>query len=198
MKMSRFEKFFVNNPLSALGQKRAARLMLQLGDAVKGGRALEIGCGRGLGVELILGLFGAGSVDAFEVDPDQLRLAKKRLLPGYQNTVNLFEASATDIPSPDSAYDAVFDFNVLHHIPDNDRAIKEISRVLKPGGRFFFQEYLVSYAMRLFVRLLVHHAHEGQFTWEELSGKLVRAGLSVSEKSCLVRSYRVIGVARKS
>jgi len=198
MKMSRFEKLFVNNPISAFGQKRTARLMLQLGSSVKGGKVLEIGCGWGKGVELILDLFGAASVDAFEVDPNQLLLAKKRLLPGHKDNVRLFEASATDIPSPDSAYDAVFDFNVLHHIPDNDKAIKEIARVLKPGGRFFFQEFLVSYATRLIVRLFVHHPQEGQFTWKELSEKLAKAGMAVSEKSCHVRSYLVTGVALKS
>jgi len=195
--MSRFEKIFVNNPISAWGQKRTARLMLQLGGEIKEGKVLEIGCGWGRGVELILSLFNAASVDAFEFDPDQLMLAKKRLLPKYKDNVRLFEASATDIPSPDSVYDAVFDFNVLHHIPDNDKAIKEIARVLKTGGRFFFQEYMVAYACGLLTRLFVHHPHEGQFNWQGLSERLAKVGLNVTEKSCNVGTYLATGVAFK-
>lgn len=197
MKMSRFEKLFVNNPLHALRQRRSARLLLSLGGDVAGGHALEVGCGRGVGVKYILNLFGASSVDALEVDPDQLRLARRRLLPRYEGKVILYEASATDIPSPDSRYDAVFEFNVLHHIHDNRRAIREIARVLKPGGRFFFQELLSPFTRGFFMRLFVHHPHEGQFTWDELRSRLNDAGLAVTETSFVVRPSRVIGVARK-
>ena len=65
----------MNNPLRALIQRRfeAARL-LRMGGPMEGGSALEIGCGRGVGVQLILDLFGADAVDAFDLDPRMVAL----------------------------------------------------------------------------------------------------------------------------
>lgn len=198
MKMNWFEKLGVNSPIHTIELRKAARLLLKLGGTVSDGRVLEIGCGRGLGVELIFDLFSPSYVEAFEFDPDQIRLAKKRLLPRFKDRVNLFEASATEIPSPDSNFDAVFDFGVLHHIPNNQVAISEIARVLKPGGRFFFQELFSHFTMGALMRFLAHHPPEAQFTWEELSMKLSDSGLVVSGKSCITSISRVVGVGWKN
>jgi len=50
-----------------------------MGGPATGGRALEIGCGRGVGVEIILDQFAAASVDAFDLDPRMIERARKRL-----------------------------------------------------------------------------------------------------------------------
>jgi len=47
---------------------------------------------------------------------------------------------ATRIDAPDESFDAVFDFGAIHQIPDWPTALAEVSRVLKPGGLFFFEE----------------------------------------------------------
>jgi len=198
MKLNWFEKLVMNSPMRLMNQRKEARQMLELGGDVRGGRVLEIGCGRGVGVEIIFDMFGPSYVEAFDFDPYQVRLAKQRLLSRYQDKVKLYDASATEIPSPDSSYDAVFDFGALHHIPNNIVAISEIARVLKPEGRFFFMELFSSLTMRPITRFLTQHPPEAQFTWDELSMKLAKSGLVVSENSCAVSSTRVIGVARKS
>lgn len=197
MKMTRFEKLFVNSPFHRRGLRKRARALLQLGGDVRGGRVLEVGCGAGFGVEILFDLFGPAYVEAFDVDPDQVRLAQKRLQAAFGDKVRLYEAGAEKIPCPDGSFDAVFELNVLHHIHDNQSAVKEIARVLKPGGRFFFQEILSPLTKGFLMRLFVHHPHEGQFTWEELKSKLATAGLNVGESSSVADRYRVIGVARK-
>lgn len=198
MKLNWFEKLFINSPIRPMKQRKEAFLMLQLGGDVRGGKVLEIGCGRGVGIEIILDLFSPSTVEALDFDPDHIRLAKQRLSSNYRDKVNLYVGDATKLPFPNNHFDAVFDFGALHHIPNNSVAISEIARVLKPDGRFFFMELFSSLTMRPAMRFLTQHPPEAQFTWEELWLKLANSGLVLSENSCAVSSTRVVGVARKN
>jgi ubiquinone/menaquinone biosynthesis C-methylase UbiE len=198
MRLNWLEKLIMNSPIRSTNQRKEARLMLQLGGNVRGGKALEIGCGRGVGVEIIFDIFGASYVEAFDFDPAQVRLAKERLSSRYRDRVNLYVGDATKIPFPDNHFEAVFDSGVLHHVPNNSTAISEIARVLKHGGRFFFMEVFSSLTMKPIMRLLTQHPPKAQFTWEELSMKLAKSGLVVSEDSFAASSTRVVGVAWKS
>ncbi|CAN5795975.1 MAG: hypothetical protein H0T77_03080 [Pyrinomonadaceae bacterium] len=77
MKLNRFEKALMNNPVRALVQRRhEAALMERFGGRVEGGRVLEIGCGRGVGTEIIFERFRAQEVQAFDLDPVHRRTRK--------------------------------------------------------------------------------------------------------------------------
>ncbi len=198
MKLNRVEKFIMNSPLRPLKQRREALVMRSLGGEVSGGRALEIGCGRGVGINIIFELFRPSYIEAFDIDPDQVLLAGRTISGRHGDRVKIYEGSALEIASPDGSFDAVFDFGVLHHIPGADRAIGEISRVLKPGGRFFFMEPLASLAANPVVVFLTGHQPELQFTWKELSKRLARAGLDTPGDSFQIGLTRVIGVSCKT
>jgi SAM-dependent methyltransferase len=80
--------------------------------------------------------------------------------------------SATELQFGDASFDVVFSFGVLHHIPDVDRAIPEIFRVLKPGGELLIMVYnrsSINYRVeirilrKLFLRLLVLPGMTGLF-----------------------------------
>ena len=143
MLLNRFEYRLMNNPLRAALQRYVeARRLLKMGGAMNGGVALEIGCGRGVGVELILDLFRADAVDGFDVDRRMVALAQIRLARRKQRT-RLWVGDATHIASATGSYDAVFDFGVIHHIRDWRSALAEVARVLKPGGRFYGEEILL-------------------------------------------------------
>ena len=112
--------------------------MLRLGGDIGGGSALEVGCGRGVGIEIILDLFNAATVSAIDIDPKLVALAKRRSARfGDRATVSV--GTATAVEAPDATFDAVFDFGVIHQIEQWRAAITECARVLKPGGRFFFE-----------------------------------------------------------
>ena len=100
-------------------------------------RVLEVGCGAGYGTELILRRFAAARVDAIDLDPAMVTRAKRRLA-GYGERVRLATGDMTDLrtalDAEDNSYDAVFDFAIVHHVPDWRAALAEIVRVLKPGG----------------------------------------------------------------
>ncbi|HBY59102.1 MAG TPA: SAM-dependent methyltransferase, partial [Solibacterales bacterium] len=80
MLLNRIEYWLMNNALRAAVQRRfEAPRLLRMGGPVRGGKALEVGCGRGVGTELILDLFEAGTVEAFDLDPRMVALARRRL-----------------------------------------------------------------------------------------------------------------------
>lgn len=198
MKLNWFEKRLMNSPIRRLMQRQEASLLRKLGGEVAGGHVLEIGCGRGVGIEIILDFFRPLTAEAFDLDPDQVRLAKRRLEIKYRDRVKVYDASATSIPAADESFDAVFDFGVLHHIPGNSRALSEIARVLKPQGRLFFVEPLASVTLSLPGRLLTDHPPEAQFTTMELLEKLAASGLRVAGHSHAIGATEVVGVAWKN
>ena len=101
------------------------------------GEALELGCGTGFFMlNLILGGVIAnghvtdlsqGMVDVALRNAGNLDIALEGRM-----------ADAESIPYPDDSFDLVVGHAVLHHIPDVELAMREVLRVLKPGGRFVF------------------------------------------------------------
>lgn len=180
MKLNRVEKALMNNPVRALVQRRyEAVLMERLGERIEGQRVLEIGCGRGVGTEIIFERFGAREVDAFDLDPDMIAQAQRRLSAYSSDRLRLFVGDAAAIDAEDASYDAVFDFGIVHHVPDWQQAIKEISRVLRPGGRFFFEEVTKQALDRWFYRMFLDHPTTNRFTAEEFVTELERQAISV-------------------
>ena len=135
--MNALGRFLLNNPARALAQRHwVLPRLVHLGGRLDGCEALEIGCGRGVGAELLLDRFGVASLDAIDVDPAMVRLAGRRL--GGRATVEL--ADATDLGCTGRSYDLIVDLGALHLEPGWRQAIGEIHRVLRPGGRFCFEE----------------------------------------------------------
>ena len=129
MKLNAAEKFLMNNPLfTALQRRREAPLLAQFGGRLAGGRALEIGCGRGIGTELIFRRFGAREVHAFDLDPDMVTQARKRLGGYPAGCLDPHVADATAIPKPAASFDAVFDLGVVHPVPDLETAFTMAGR----------------------------------------------------------------------
>ena len=122
--------------------------MERLGGRVEGGRVLEVGCGCGVGVEIILERFGAASVDAIDLDPKMVECARRRPAAEGLGRVQVSVGNVTCIEAGDATYDAVFDFGAIHLEPEWRKAIAEVRRVLKPGGKFFF-EWVTGSLLRL-------------------------------------------------
>lgn len=180
MKLNRIEKALMNNPVRALVQRlHEAALMERLGGRVEGARVLEIGCGRGVGTEIIFERFGAREVHAFDVDPDMIARARRRLSGYSADRLTLFVGDAAAIKADDASYDAVFDFGIIHHVPAWQRAVAEVARVLKPGGRFFFEEVTKRALDRWFYRTFLEHPKLNRFSVEEFIAELERQGIMV-------------------
>ncbi len=180
MKLNGLEKALMNNPVRAFVQRHyESRLLERLGGRLDGARVLEVGCGRGVGAELILGRWGAREVHAFDLDPDMVKLAHRRLSRFGSGRARVWVGDATAIDVGDRSFNAVVDFGILHHVPGWQTAVSEIARVLRPGGRFFFEEVSRRALDRRTYRTLFAHPAENRFSREEFVGELERLGLVV-------------------
>lgn len=183
MKLNALEKAAMNNPLRAFVQRHyEVPQLLRLGGRCPGAAALEVGCGRGVGVQLILDQFGARHVDAFDLDPEMIAIANRRLRPRHLNAIKLFVGDVTRIEAKDESYDVVFDFGIIHHVSDWRRAVAEINRVLRSGGRFYFEEVTRKALSRWSTRQLTRHPPEDRFSGDEFMALLAREGIRVANR----------------
>lgn len=105
------------------------------------GATLEIGAGTGLNLEH----YPEAVTRLVLVEPDRhMRRRLGRRLETLGRTAEIVEASVEDLPFPDASFDTVVVTYVLCSVPDQERALAEIARVLKPSGRFLFLEHVRS------------------------------------------------------
>lgn len=198
MRLNAVEKALMNNPIRALIQRRyEAVLLCRLGGRVDGERVLEIGCGRGVGTEIILERFGAEHVTAFDLDPDMVEQARHRLA-GFRDRVSLTVGDAERIDATEGSFESVFDFGIIHHIPNWRAAVAEVHRVLRPGGRFFFEEVTSHALARWSTRTFLEHPDHDRFGAFGFVHELESVGLHVGD-GATTRFFGdfVIGVAEK-
>lgn len=170
------------------------------GRLLPGTRAVEIGCGSGYGSQLILERFGAASVDAVDLDSAMIRRAAKRLA-RYGDRVRLAQGSATDLrtalDAEDDSYGAVFDFGIVHHIPEWRKGLAEVARVLTPGGRFYFEEVTSHALARPTYQRLFDHPTEDRFSADQFLDELAQNGLVVLGSLTRIQGDYLLGVAAK-
>ena len=182
MKMNTLEKMAMNNPVRLLIQRHFELPLLEkLGGRLDGMNVLEVGCGRGVGTELLLERLGAANVHAIDLDEGMLKHARKRLSKYDPTRLKLETGDVTAIDAPDQTYDAVVNFAAIHHVPNWQAAVAEISRVLAPGGRFFFQEVTAQWIFRWPYRVLFEHPMENRFSSEEFISEVENQGISVND-----------------
>lgn len=113
-------------------------------------KILDVGCGAGfLTNELALAKHLVSGVD---LSGESLAVARKY---DGTKTVEYQIADAYQLPFADASFDVVCALDFLEHVEDPARAIKEFSRVLKPGGQFFFHTFNRSLLSKLVIIKLV-------------------------------------------
>ena len=123
--------------LGALTETLEQRLMLDLLGDLAGARVLDIGCGDGA---LVRALAARGAM-AVGVDPDPAMLTAARQRDAEANIfANFLEARAESLPFPDASFDVAVAVTVLCFVPDAKAAVREMARVLRPGGRLVLGE----------------------------------------------------------
>ncbi len=97
-------------------------------------KVLEIGCGTGYFTKEIVKT--GASVTAIDISPELINIAKQEI---KETNASFMLDNAYELSFEDCSFDSVVGSSVLHHL-DIDKAIREMYRVLKPGGYIFFTE----------------------------------------------------------
>lgn len=143
-----WENDYLNSDLDPFYDRACARLVEKLG-APSGAKILDAGCGYAYHAMRYarLGLHVVG-VDFSEAAVRNARTNVKHA--GLDDRITVQQADILGLPFPDGSFTYVVSWGVLMHIPEVERALKELVRVLAPGGRIALME---NNASSLHVRL---------------------------------------------
>ena len=130
--------------LSPGGPEEVARLLKDF--PLAGKSVLDIGCGAG-GVDILLaGTHGAGHVTGIDVEDTVLAHARAKVeAHGLSDRIGLTKVVPGPLPFPPATFDVVFSKDSIVHIPDKYALMREVFRVLKPGGWFIASDWLIGH-----------------------------------------------------
>ena len=136
-------------------------------DVKAGDRVLDLGCGSGWATRLLARMVGGeGRVVGLDVSDEmvlQARAASKKF-----NNVVYVQGSAEQIPEEENSFDKVLSVESFYYYADQDRALRELFRVMAPKGRLFIlinlyrdNEYSLQWVGKL--RVPVHVRSEAEY-----------------------------------
>ena len=150
---------------------------LELLDAKPGEKVLDAGCGLGY---FLLTLSKQGiECHGIDTSPESLDYVREHITP------NVKTGSCTSIPYENNTFDKILFCEVIEHVEDDDAALQELRRVLKPGGRLVVSTPgYEGWLTRTYLKRLGHHeggekhARDGYYT-KDLEKKVEQNGLKV-------------------
>lgn len=121
-------------PIGNYVHRQYERLVAESLPIIPGARYLEVGCGTG---RFTVPVAAQGvNLTAIDISDEMLATTRGKLQanPAVKQEVHLLKVDARESGFPAESYDVVFSFNVINHVPEYERLITEVARVLKPGG----------------------------------------------------------------
>ena len=102
-----------------------------------GQRVLDVGCGSGVVTrDIAKRVRPGGSVIGLDPSPELLKVARQNADDaGLADLVAFQEGDCRNLAFPDASFDVVVAATVLAHVPDGEKALPEMARVLRAGGR---------------------------------------------------------------
>lgn len=134
-------------------------------------RILDVGCGTGAN---LLMLSQYGDAEGIDISEDALSFCRERGL----DKVKL--GAAEELPYNDSTFDLVTAFDVVEHMDDDIAGLREMRRVLRPGGRVLL--FVPTFMFLWGVQDEVSH-HRRRYRLSELHGVLDQAGFEVERST---------------
>lgn len=176
--------------------KRRAQTIFEWLGETSGKAILDCGCGRGFYLKMLRHL-GDARLAGIDLELPYLRKARRNTagLPG----ITLANGSIYDLPFPDSSFDAVILSEILEHVDRDVEALREVRRVLKPGGEALITVPHAAYPFwwdpinRTLENVFGTHIGRGPlagiwafhvrlYTPEQLRGATLAAGFAVEEE----------------
>jgi len=145
---------------------------------------IDVGCGWGGSLRKLNDRFRPERLIGFDIAPRMAAAAAReaaRLRTARGDAAEVMRASGAALPLPDASVDLLFCHQTFHHLVDQDRAIAEFFRVLRPGGRMLFAESTRRYIHSWIIRLLFRHPMAVQKTAPEYLALVRDAGFVVPD-----------------
>ncbi len=140
---------------------------------------LDAGCGIGLSFPLLARWLQPRQIIGTDIDLSALKIAADtQTLPGVE--LKLLHASAERLPLPDGSVDVVYCHQLLHHVKAQEAVLKELLRVLRPGGVLLSGESCRSFIHSFWVRLLFRHPDMVQKTAQQYLDLIRAAGFELA------------------
>ncbi|WP_166263310.1 bifunctional demethylmenaquinone methyltransferase/2-methoxy-6-polyprenyl-1,4-benzoquinol methylase UbiE [Marinobacter caseinilyticus] len=137
-------KYDLMNDLMSMGVHRLwKRFTIELSGVRPGHRVLDIAGGTGDLTMKFSDLVGpAGQVVLADINASMLQVGRGRLVDrGYVGNIEYVQADAEHLPFPDNHFNAVSIAFGLRNVTDKDQALRDMARVLKPGGKLMVLEF---------------------------------------------------------
>jgi ubiquinone/menaquinone biosynthesis C-methylase UbiE len=141
---------------------------------------LDAGCGIGLSFPLLAQWLQPRQIIGADIDLLALQEAAQTQ-PGAAVELKLLHASALQLPLPDNSVDLVYCHQLLHHVKGQEAVLKELLRVLRPGGILLSGESCRSFIHSLWVRLLFRHPDMVQKTAQQYVDLIRAAGFELAD-----------------
>lgn len=142
----------------------------------------DVGCGYGRSLPKLYQRFKPTRLIGMDIDPEMLAAsANEAKAHGVQ--AEFVCCSSSNIKLEDNSVDMLFCHQTFHHLIDQEEAIKEFFRVLKPGGVLLFAESTKRYIHSWIIRLLFRHPMDVQKTAPEYLALVRSVGFSVPDSA---------------
>jgi demethylmenaquinone methyltransferase/2-methoxy-6-polyprenyl-1,4-benzoquinol methylase len=131
-------RYDLMNTILSFNRDRAwRRAAIKLSGARPGLLALDVCCGTGmLTLELARAITPGGRVTGIDFSPAMLAVARQRVRESvYNSAIELLQGNAMSLPFPEASFDCATIAFALRNVPDIEGALREMLRVLRPGGR---------------------------------------------------------------
>jgi ubiquinone/menaquinone biosynthesis C-methylase UbiE len=132
------QRFWVEAPHPFITRDRLRQVL----DVTPGERLLEVGPGTGYYTLDVAEWVGDGTVDILDLQQEMLDHTMGRAAERGISNITPTQSDATKMPYEDATFDGAYLTTVLGEIPDQDAALRELARVVKPGGRIVVGELL--------------------------------------------------------
>lgn len=143
---------------------------------------VDVGCGWGRSFKLLHNRFRPRRMIGIDIDPLMIEAASAET-EKHELPVTFIRTSSSSLPIPDQSCDVVFCHQTFHHLIDQQTALREFHRVLKPNGLLLFAESTRQYIHSWIIRSLFRHPMDVQRTAEEYIEMIGDAGFTVDAQS---------------
>jgi ubiquinone/menaquinone biosynthesis C-methylase UbiE len=196
MKLNPLERWFVRSPMRQAMQTLVVQWFRTVMPLPPGSDILEIGCGAGAGARMVTRQFKPRRLFLTDLDPLMIALAQETVEQNITTSAGFCICDAARLPFQGDSIDAVFGFGFLHHVPAWRDGLREVRRVLKPGGVYYMEEYYPSLYQNIITRRLTVHPEHDRFNSHDLRKAFANVALDLRTTFELKR-FGILGVGVK-